>query len=332
MLRGIWWSWRPSSCWVYLEACGGRCSSEPTLLGAGDVSSGVAVNACEHGFIHFVFVSNLSTAINQCFSLYQENPLVSVATPSSRCWWLRRWPRCSPFQTVIPGWAARSWFRSCSTTARCSTPLSCVATSRSAVDCVWVCRNWRRWICLCGDRINEHVFIVCHQVIVELEWSDLKWKLQFLTPSNNWKHIVCPLLVASFSSVSVMTLFTFLLQTFQPANTSDTGVGNSLADRPAGESLYTALWQLALALIFKMLITVITFGMKVGRHTYIHKHTTCFFETQFFTVTVISILVSLGLLFNYHHFALKSLSLRRHCPHKGSCLQYFNIFKSLSCV
>uniref|UniRef100_A0A671V4V3 Chloride channel protein n=1 Tax=Sparus aurata TaxID=8175 RepID=A0A671V4V3_SPAAU len=36
-----------------------------------------------------------------------------------------------------------------------------------------------------------------------------------------------------------------------------------LADRPAGEGLYTALWQLALALVFKMMITVITFGMKV---------------------------------------------------------------------
>ncbi|CAF94486.1 unnamed protein product, partial [Tetraodon nigroviridis] len=42
-----------------------------------------------------------------------------------------------------------------------------------------------------------------------------------------------------------------------------TGVGNSLADRPAGPGLYTALWQLALALLFKMLITVVTFGMKV---------------------------------------------------------------------
>lgn len=45
---------------------------------------------------------------------------------------------------------------------------------------------------------------------------------------------------------------------------SETGAGNSLADRPAGPELYTALWQLALALIFKMMITVITFGMKVG--------------------------------------------------------------------
>ncbi|XP_041841478.1 H(+)/Cl(-) exchange transporter 5 isoform X2 [Melanotaenia boesemani] len=49
----------------------------------------------------------------------------------------------------------------------------------------------------------------------------------------------------------------------QPVNISETGAGNSLADRPAGQGLYTALWQLALALIFKILITVITFGMKV---------------------------------------------------------------------
>lgn len=51
---------------------------------------------------------------------------------------------------------------------------------------------------------------------------------------------------------------------FQPVNTSETGVDNSLADRPAGPGLCTALWQLALALIFKILITVITFGMKVS--------------------------------------------------------------------
>ncbi|KAG7221471.1 hypothetical protein INR49_002446 [Caranx melampygus] len=54
----------------------------------------------------------------------------------------------------------------------------------------------------------------------------------------------------------------------QPANTSETGVGNSLADRPAGKGLYTALWQLALALIFKMMITVITFGMKLAYYNH----------------------------------------------------------------
>lgn len=52
----------------------------------------------------------------------------------------------------------------------------------------------------------------------------------------------------------------------QPANISKTGIGNSLADRPAGPGLFTALWQLALALLFKMLITVVTFGMKVSPH------------------------------------------------------------------
>lgn len=55
-----------------------------------------------------------------------------------------------------------------------------------------------------------------------------------------------------------------LLSVSQPTNISETGAGNSLADRPAGPGLYTALWQLALALLFKMLITVVTFGMKVS--------------------------------------------------------------------
>ncbi|KAL7880464.1 hypothetical protein SRHO_G00027180 [Serrasalmus rhombeus] len=38
---------------------------------------------------------------------------------------------------------------------------------------------------------------------------------------------------------------------------------NGLADRAAGPGVYTALWQLVLALVFKMFITVVTFGMKV---------------------------------------------------------------------
>ena len=56
--------------------------------------------------------------------------------------------------------------------------------------------------------------------------------------------------------------------------TAGTSAGNGLADRPADSGLYTALWQLSLALLFKMGITVVTFGMKVGtnahRHTQIH--------------------------------------------------------------
>uniref|UniRef100_A0AAY4D5T7 Chloride channel protein n=1 Tax=Denticeps clupeoides TaxID=299321 RepID=A0AAY4D5T7_9TELE len=39
--------------------------------------------------------------------------------------------------------------------------------------------------------------------------------------------------------------------------------GNALPDRPAGAEVYSAMWQLALALLFKVLVTVVTFGMKV---------------------------------------------------------------------
>lgn len=39
---------------------------------------------------------------------------------------------------------------------------------------------------------------------------------------------------------------------------------DGLAGRQAGPGVYMAIWQLALALVFKMFITVVTFGMKVG--------------------------------------------------------------------
>ncbi|MEE6518369.1 hypothetical protein FKM82_029340 [Ascaphus truei] len=39
--------------------------------------------------------------------------------------------------------------------------------------------------------------------------------------------------------------------------------GDYLPDRPASSGVYTAMWQLSLALIFKAVITVFTFGMKV---------------------------------------------------------------------
>uniref|UniRef100_A0AAY4CWU7 Chloride channel protein n=1 Tax=Denticeps clupeoides TaxID=299321 RepID=A0AAY4CWU7_9TELE len=38
---------------------------------------------------------------------------------------------------------------------------------------------------------------------------------------------------------------------------------DDIPDRPAGPGVYTALWQLALALIFKIVITIFTFGMKI---------------------------------------------------------------------
>uniref|UniRef100_A0A671QY23 H(+)/Cl(-) exchange transporter 4-like n=1 Tax=Sinocyclocheilus anshuiensis TaxID=1608454 RepID=A0A671QY23_9TELE len=38
---------------------------------------------------------------------------------------------------------------------------------------------------------------------------------------------------------------------------------DDIPDRPAGPGVYSALWQLALALVFKIIITIFTFGMKV---------------------------------------------------------------------
>uniref|UniRef100_A0A672Z311 Chloride channel protein n=1 Tax=Sphaeramia orbicularis TaxID=375764 RepID=A0A672Z311_9TELE len=38
---------------------------------------------------------------------------------------------------------------------------------------------------------------------------------------------------------------------------------DDIPDRPAGPGVYNALWQLALALIFKIVITIFTFGMKI---------------------------------------------------------------------
>ncbi|KAG7484965.1 hypothetical protein MATL_G00055770 [Megalops atlanticus] len=47
------------------------------------------------------------------------------------------------------------------------------------------------------------------------------------------------------------------------ANGSAGAGGNALADRPAGKGLSIAVLQLSFALVFKMLLTVVTFGMKV---------------------------------------------------------------------
>lgn len=44
---------------------------------------------------------------------------------------------------------------------------------------------------------------------------------------------------------------------------------DDIPDRPAGPGVYSALWQLALALIFKIVITIFTFGMKVGLCFYV---------------------------------------------------------------
>lgn len=85
---------------------------------------------------------------------------------------------------------------------------------------------------------------------------------------------VLPFSLSNSLLLLLILLFFCLFHILQPTNTSETGVGNSLADRPAGEGLYTALWQLALALVFKMMITVITFGMKVGPNSFTPRNIT----------------------------------------------------------
>uniref|UniRef100_A0A8C9JQE8 Chloride channel protein n=1 Tax=Panthera tigris altaica TaxID=74533 RepID=A0A8C9JQE8_PANTA len=46
-------------------------------------------------------------------------------------------------------------------------------------------------------------------------------------------------------------------------NPYTTGPVDDIPDRPAGVGVYTAMWQLALALVFKIVITIFTFGMKI---------------------------------------------------------------------
>lgn len=48
-------------------------------------------------------------------------------------------------------------------------------------------------------------------------------------------------------------------------NRFNTSKGGELPDRPAGVGVYSAMWQLALTLILKIIITIFTFGMKVRR-------------------------------------------------------------------
>ncbi|ERE64215.1 H(+)/Cl(-) exchange transporter 5-like isoform 1 [Cricetulus griseus] len=46
-------------------------------------------------------------------------------------------------------------------------------------------------------------------------------------------------------------------------NHFNTSKGGELPDRPAGKGVYSAMWQLALTLILKIVITIFTFGMKI---------------------------------------------------------------------
>lgn len=62
-------------------------------------------------------------------------------------------------------------------------------------------------------------------------------------------------------------------------NANVTKSSNELPDRPAGDDVYTAMWQLSLSLVFKMLITVVTFGMKV-REDLVPSTVACLYGTS----------------------------------------------------
>ena len=51
-------------------------------------------------------------------------------------------------------------------------------------------------------------------------------------------------------------------------NRNFTNANHAVPIAEAGPGVYTALWQLTLALIFKFVITIFTFGIKVGHHKY----------------------------------------------------------------
>jgi len=42
-----------------------------------------------------------------------------------------------------------------------------------------------------------------------------------------------------------------------------TDISSDVVSGPIGDKAVTALWQLSLALVFKMIVTVFTFGLKV---------------------------------------------------------------------
>ena len=46
-------------------------------------------------------------------------------------------------------------------------------------------------------------------------------------------------------------------------NRNFTNVNQAVTIAQAGDGVYTAIWELALALVFKLIITIFTFGIKI---------------------------------------------------------------------
>ncbi|KAK3567766.1 hypothetical protein QTP86_025963 [Hemibagrus guttatus] len=84
---------------------------------------------------------------------------------------------------------------------------------------------------------------------------------------------------------------------------------SGLAERAAGPGVYTAIWQLALALVFKTLITVVTFGMKVPSGLFI---------PSMAVGAIAGRLLGIGMeqLVFYNH----NWSILRGCPSSAKCI------------
>lgn len=50
-------------------------------------------------------------------------------------------------------------------------------------------------------------------------------------------------------------------------NTTMTDLTSDVVSGPIGDKAVSAIWQLSLALVFKMIVTVFTFGIKVASHS-----------------------------------------------------------------
>ena len=59
-------------------------------------------------------------------------------------------------------------------------------------------------------------------------------------------------------------IFTFYFIFYSDYNRNSTSLSSYTSSTVAGDGVYTALWMLFLALLFKGLITIFTFGIKVG--------------------------------------------------------------------
>ena len=62
------------------------------------------------------------------------------------------------------------------------------------------------------------------------------------------------------------THFNYLFVIFSQYNRSFTNTSTAFESVPLGYGVQKAMWLLALALVFKLVITIFTFGIKVGRN------------------------------------------------------------------